>query len=624
MNIIIPIGGIGKRFVEDGYKLPKPLIRANGKQVIFHVLDSLNIVSTDNILIPYRKEFDRYNFQSLLLRRYPKFKFIFSSFDYDTKGASETVLIALNKIRESELDNTTIVIDSDSFFNDDIITKARELGENAIFYFDDTDVNPIYSYIKIENETIVDIAEKKKISNNACSGAYCFKSGKLLKNTIETVILDETNKQNGEFYISGLYKFMLKNHCLIVPIKINGFNCLGTPNQLKSYSSNLNNSKEKLRICFDLDNTLVSYPVTKDDYTSVEPIKENIKKLKYFKKLGHHIIIYTARRMKTHSGNVGAIIADIGKITLDTLEKFKIPYDEIFFGKPFADFYIDDLAVNCFDDIEKEIGLYDIHPETRSHNQIKIEGETVIKFSNSIEGEKYWYLNIPENIKDLFPKLINYTNESVTISKIVGLPISYLNVNKVLTRNTLLSILNTLKKIHNSEKKSLDINIYANYADKLNERVSNYDFSKFNGIKSVVSELNDFFLNYAEEKRGIYGVIHGDSVFTNILIDNYENLKFIDMRGKVGNDLSIYGDVFYDYAKIYQSIIGYDCILLEKEINYDYININKKIFFDFINENFGEYYIYAIKQITKSLIISLIPIHDNNKTQEYYKLIKNI
>ena len=57
--------------------------------------------------------------------------------------------------------------------------------------------------------------------------------------------------------------------------------------------------------------------------------------------------------MKTHKGNVGAIIADIGKTTFDTLDKFEIPYDEIHFGKPYANFYIDDLAINAFSNLEK-------------------------------------------------------------------------------------------------------------------------------------------------------------------------------------------------------------------------------------------------------------------------------
>ena len=43
--------------------------------------------------------------------------------------------------------------------------------------------------------------------------------------------------------------------------------------------------------------------------------------------------------MKTHNGNVGKILCDIGKITFNTLEKFNIPFDEIYFGKPYADVY---------------------------------------------------------------------------------------------------------------------------------------------------------------------------------------------------------------------------------------------------------------------------------------------
>ena len=59
-------------------------------------------------------------------------------------------------------------------------------------------------------------------------------------------------------------------------------------------------------------------------------IKRNIEYLRYLKSFDHTIIIYTARRMKTYNGNIGKLMADIGKITFDTLEKFSIPYDEIF------------------------------------------------------------------------------------------------------------------------------------------------------------------------------------------------------------------------------------------------------------------------------------------------------
>ena len=39
MNIIVPLGGIGKRFQEEGYKDPKPLIEVDGKPMIEHVIN---------------------------------------------------------------------------------------------------------------------------------------------------------------------------------------------------------------------------------------------------------------------------------------------------------------------------------------------------------------------------------------------------------------------------------------------------------------------------------------------------------------------------------------------------------------------------------------------------------
>ena len=64
--------------------------------------------------------------------------------------------------------------------------------------------------------------------------------------------------------------------------------------------------------------------------------------------MGHTIIIHTARRMKTHEGNVGKILADVAKITFETLDNFGIPYDEVYFGKPIADYYIDDKSKDLF------------------------------------------------------------------------------------------------------------------------------------------------------------------------------------------------------------------------------------------------------------------------------------
>jgi len=60
---------------------------------------------------------------------------------------------------------------------------------------------------------------------------------------------------------------------------------------------------------------------------------------------GHYIIIYTARNMETYQGNMGKITAYQVPIIIEWLRTWKIPFDEVIVGKPLADFYIDDKAV---------------------------------------------------------------------------------------------------------------------------------------------------------------------------------------------------------------------------------------------------------------------------------------
>lgn len=100
-----------------------------------------------------------------------------------------------------------------------------------------------------------------------------------------------------------------------------------------------------MRICIDFDGVICQLKQSdSDSYENLKPTPGAIEKLTKLKQSGHYLIIYTARRMKTHQGNLGAVIADIGRITMDWLDKNQVPYDEIYFGKPWADIYIDDNA----------------------------------------------------------------------------------------------------------------------------------------------------------------------------------------------------------------------------------------------------------------------------------------
>jgi capsule biosynthesis phosphatase len=64
---------------------------------------------------------------------------------------------------------------------------------------------------------------------------------------------------------------------------------------------------------------------------------------------GNYIIISTARNMATHNNNVGKIIAKQAPVVIEWLKKWEVPYDELHFGKPNADYFIDDKGVKFTD-----------------------------------------------------------------------------------------------------------------------------------------------------------------------------------------------------------------------------------------------------------------------------------
>jgi hypothetical protein len=149
------------------------------------------------------------------------------------------------------------------------------------------------------------------------------------------------------------------------------------------------------------------------------------------KSLGHYIIIHTARRMRTHHGNVGLCMADIGELTIQTLKEFNIPYDELNFGKPYADFYIDDLAIDPRLDLERELGIYMTDVGERDFNHIITKSDHILTKKgppDKIKGEIYWYENIPSTIKYLFPVMYthNSLNDTYDMEKINGITLSYL------------------------------------------------------------------------------------------------------------------------------------------------------------------------------------------------------
>jgi len=112
-----------------------------------------------------------------------------------------------------------------------------------------------------------------------------------------------------------------------------------------------------MRIVFDLDGVICELKKPSESYADVIPKNDIIEKMRDLKKNGHYLIIHTGRHMRTCDGDVSKVIEKIGKTTEDWLKKWNVPYDELIFGKPYADMYIDDLGIefSTMDNLNKKI-----------------------------------------------------------------------------------------------------------------------------------------------------------------------------------------------------------------------------------------------------------------------------
>ena len=324
MNIIIPMGGIGHRFQKENYRFPKPLIKIVGRPMLFWLLDQLDTKDDDIIYIGVSEGLDKqFDLVQTLKIEYPQRTFQAVLLDFETRGATETLFIILQSIAKERLELKTISLDCDTIYFKPILEKFRQLPNNfnASFFFEDIGGKPIYSYIELSENliaenyhSVVDVREKIMISSHANTGAYAFRSASVLKQYCVKV-LDEAVGQSGEYYTTNVIRLMLDEKEVFagIPLGPDDFVCVGTPDQLNQFLKILK-TKEKpvnvrpMRFCFDLDNTLVSYPLKYGDYESVEPKMQNIQLVRELHAAGHYIIIQTARRMKTHQGNVGAVV----------------------------------------------------------------------------------------------------------------------------------------------------------------------------------------------------------------------------------------------------------------------------------------------------------------------------
>ncbi len=234
MNIVIPMAGEGRRFLDAGYTTPKPFIDVDGIPMIERVLRNVNAPGANYILIARREHVENAAAQEIA----EKYGVTYITVDKLTEGTACTALYARKYINN---DAPLLFANSDQIVDIDINDFVADCDKRglcgSILTFRDEEKNNKWSFVELDDGGLVKrVAEKQPISDIATVGIYYFSKG---RNFVDAAIdmIVENDRVGGEFYICPVYNYAVKNNCKIgiydiAPQDMHG---IGTPQDLNDY-----------------------------------------------------------------------------------------------------------------------------------------------------------------------------------------------------------------------------------------------------------------------------------------------------------------------------------------------------------------------------------------------------
>ncbi len=221
-----------------------------------------------------------------------------------------------------------------------------------------------------------------------------------------------------------------------------------------------------------------------------------------------------------------------------------------------------------------------IENRCRPFNKLTVQENIIIKEPLDEQGvllamrEKAWYQFVEKYNYRQIPRIFSFN--PLTMERIEGKNIFEYDLSIEEQKSILKDIVDALKKLHQLKQKEVDY-------FSIREAYYSKTMCRLNKVRNLIPLTNRqyicinekncrniFFYSQAlqdrinEYKCPFFSVIHGDSTFSNIMLDREQYPIFIDPRGYFGFS-EIMGDAAYDWAKLYYSLLG----------NYDQFNLKR-------------------------------------------------
>lgn len=239
LNIVVPLAGKSKFFKETEYHYPKPLIEISGRSMIERVIENLQKIEDEKQFIFILEEDDcrSCHLDAVIQLLIPDVKIV--RLPGNTQGAACSVLMAIEHINN---DDELVICNGDQIFNCCLNEalgsfRKRKLAGGVITF---NSVHPRWSFVRMQEDKIIELTEKRPVSNIAVAGFYYFQKGTLFVESAKESIKKDASV-DGQFYIAPtINQLVLKGLPLGVhAIDVKSYHTLYSPSRIKEYENHL-------------------------------------------------------------------------------------------------------------------------------------------------------------------------------------------------------------------------------------------------------------------------------------------------------------------------------------------------------------------------------------------------
>jgi len=239
---MIPLAGQGKRFLEAGYKVPKPLITIDAKPMILQAATSLPGAER-HIFVCMAEHLASFPLEAEIRREYPNAKIV--QINKLTKGQACTCEIGLDG---EDTESALLIGACDNGMQWDAEEYQSLLDDkkvDAIVWsfrrHPSSERNPqMYGWIKVDkHNNVLGVSVKKQISDDpyndhAIVGTFYFRKARYFIDALSQMY-QKNITVNSEFYVDSCINELICMGLKVKVFEVTDYICWGTPDDLKTF-----------------------------------------------------------------------------------------------------------------------------------------------------------------------------------------------------------------------------------------------------------------------------------------------------------------------------------------------------------------------------------------------------